>query len=189
MENSFQEWLLFLPQIPSSPSSLRVTVWRKMRAIGAIGLQNGVWILPNTQTHTAALQELRAELAKNKADGFLFVARNLVGEADHEIIERFRQDRDEEYQEFFDSCEHLLAEIQKETDRQYFTFAELEESEQDLHKLTSWLRKIQSRDMFKASQAGKALNMLAECQEALKKYTQQVYLQAGIAPLEGETAE
>jgi hypothetical protein len=160
-----------------------------MRAIGAVGLQNGVWILPHTPAHNTALQELRAELEKNKADGFLFVARNLVEVAEEEIIERFRRERDEEYQEFFDSCEHLLQEIKKETERQYFTFAELEESEQDLHKLTSWLRKIQSRDIFKASQAGKALNILALCQETLKKYTQQVYYHAGIAPIEGEAGE
>ena len=33
------KWLLFLSQLPANPSRLRVAVWRKLRAEGALGLQ------------------------------------------------------------------------------------------------------------------------------------------------------
>ena len=36
-----QTWLVFIPQLPSSPSSLRVLVWRRMRAAGAAALAAG----------------------------------------------------------------------------------------------------------------------------------------------------
>ena len=42
-----QTWLVFIPQLPSSPSSLRVLVWRRMRTAGAAALQQGVWVLPD----------------------------------------------------------------------------------------------------------------------------------------------
>jgi len=51
-------WLLFLSQLPITPSSLRVNVWRKMRAQGALGLQNGVWILPDEAEQVNFLMEL-----------------------------------------------------------------------------------------------------------------------------------
>jgi len=52
------DWILFLSQLPTNPSSLRVTVWRKMRANGALGLQNGVWMLPDRSEQIHFLQDL-----------------------------------------------------------------------------------------------------------------------------------
>src|SRR5258707_12693464 len=55
------DWLLFLPHLPASPSSLRVLVWRRLRAAGAIGLQSGVWGLPHRPAHAQVLLELVRE--------------------------------------------------------------------------------------------------------------------------------
>ena len=52
------EWLLFLSQLPAHPSSLRVNVWRKLRASGALGLQNGVWVLPDQPEQAKFLENL-----------------------------------------------------------------------------------------------------------------------------------
>src|SRR5947207_1478710 len=90
------EWLLFLPQLPSSPSSLRVLVWRRMRAAGATGLQNGVWVLPRRAEHERFLQELVAEVEPQGGQGFIFSAATLDGALDSTIIEQFRTDRDQE---------------------------------------------------------------------------------------------
>ncbi len=35
-----QSWLLFIYKIPSEPSRLRATVWRRLKGLGAIYLQN-----------------------------------------------------------------------------------------------------------------------------------------------------
>ena len=43
------EWLLLLTQLPTTPSSLRVNVWRRLKNKGAISYQNGTWILPNSE--------------------------------------------------------------------------------------------------------------------------------------------
>jgi hypothetical protein len=64
------------------------------------------------------------------------------------IIQRFQADRAREYEEFTERCTALLEEIGKETRAEKYTFAEMEESEQDLDKLARWLAKIQARDFF-----------------------------------------
>jgi hypothetical protein len=43
-------------------------------------------------------------------------------------------------------CTDFLTEIDTETAREKFTYAELEEQDEDLTKLTSWLGKIHARD-------------------------------------------
>ena len=40
--------LLLLVGLPPSPSSLRVRVWRRLRALGAIALKRSAYLLPDT---------------------------------------------------------------------------------------------------------------------------------------------
>ena len=65
-------WLLFLSQLPANPSSLRVNVWRKLRAAGALGLQNGVWLLPDNPENAAFLQDLLKMVQSQNAGGQIF---------------------------------------------------------------------------------------------------------------------
>lgn len=169
------EWLIFLPQIPSSPSSLRVLVWRRMRAAGAIGLQNGVWVLPHRLEYEKFIRELLTELAPLGGSGLSFTAASFGEATDATIIERSRSDRDQEYAEFSERCTEFLHEIEKETAQKKFTYAELEENEDDLTKLTAWLHKIQMRDFFKGYRAEAALTILTQCRDALTVFTQMVY--------------
>lgn len=47
-----------------------------------------------------------------------------------------------------DHSQAFLEEVQKETRLGKFTFAELEEIDDDFAKLSSWLGKIEARDFF-----------------------------------------
>jgi hypothetical protein len=69
---------------------------------------------------------------------------------DKEMIARFANDRQREYQEFATRAQGLLDEVAKEIAAEKFTFAELEEVEDDLKKLEVWLAKISARDFFQA---------------------------------------
>ncbi|MFQ5436792.1 MAG: Chromate resistance protein ChrB, partial [Anaerolineae bacterium] len=68
-----QEWILFNSQLPASPSSPRVMVWRRMRAAGAVSLQNGVWILPYAPERAAQAAELLAYVKEQGGSGQVFV--------------------------------------------------------------------------------------------------------------------
>ena len=51
-------WVLLLAQLPASPSGPRAALWRRARAAGAAGLQNGAWVLPGTPSHEALFGQL-----------------------------------------------------------------------------------------------------------------------------------
>lgn len=174
------EWLLFLAQLPATPSSLRVTAWRRLRDAGSTSLQNGVWILPRNPENTLFMERLLATIKQSGASGQIFVVQGLDQAIHEEIIARFKSDREQEYDEFLEQCEAFLGELEKETQRQKFTFAELEENEQNLQRLRKWVARIQKRDFFRTKKSQEAVTTFQSCRRKLQDYTRQVYTQEGI---------
>src|SRR5215471_12569667 len=173
-------WLVFFPQTPATPSSLRVLVWRRLQQAGALNLQGGAWMLPLAKEQEQVLQRLLSEMGLQGGSGFFLEARAPSEVIQAELIERFQAERAKEYQEFGERCQQFHAEIEMETHARKFTFAELEENEQDLLKLTRWMRKIQRRDFFPSSSSREATAHLAACRQALETFTTTVYEQEGL---------
>jgi hypothetical protein len=166
--------------LPASPSSLRVLVWRRMRTAGAAALQQGVWVLPQTSEHEQFLRDVLREAQQQGGSGMLLVATSLDTDQATEVVERFRADRDQEYQEFGVQCRDCLAEIARETAAHNLSFAALEENEHDLQKLHTWLEKIRTRDFFGAPQARAAAEALAACERALHDFAEAIYAREGL---------
>lgn len=91
-------------------------------------------------------------------------------DTDAMIVERFRADRSREYDELTERYGAFLAELSKETRAGKFTFAELEENEQDLEKLTGWLAKIRARDFFPDERLPQAQKLAERCRQALESF-------------------
>jgi Protein ChrB, N-terminal len=182
------QWLVFFPQTPATPSSLRVLVWRRLQQAGAINLQAGAWMLPHAPAQERLLQTLLTELEQQGGSGFFLEAVAPSARIQADLIARFQGERTKEYQEFGERCQEFLQELEKETRARKFTFAELEENEQDLLKLTRWLRKIQQRDFFPGPASRAAQERLAHCRQALQTFTTTVYEQEGLPPPNPEEA-
>jgi hypothetical protein len=172
MEN---KWLLFCPQFPATPSSPRVMVWRRMRSAGAVGLDNGLWILPDTETSENAIREIKNYIDNQGGASKTFRAVSFDEATETEILGRIRQDRAEEYMELNEQCADFLAEIDKEIGRKNFSFAEYEENEQDLVKLEAWFEKVKQRDILGCDQAEETGKMLEKCREALHTFATEVF--------------
>jgi hypothetical protein len=56
-------WILLTYKVPAEPARGRVGVWRKIKAMGAVYLQNGVCLLPRTDDHLRRLKMLEHEIA------------------------------------------------------------------------------------------------------------------------------
>ncbi len=172
-------WVLLLAQLPASPSGPRVALWRRARAAGAAGLQNGVWVLPHTPGHVALFGRLAATVRGQGGSAFVLAVSG-PEEVEAEIVARFVADRGREYAEFAERSAGLLAEIGKETRQGKFTFAELEEIEQDLDRLAGWLEKIGARDFFPGEDAAQAAATLQRCRAVVAGFTQAVYAAEGL---------
>jgi ChrB-like protein len=172
-------WVFLLAQLPSSPSSARVALWRRLRSGGAARLLNGAWALPYSAAHEGFFEELRETVAAQGGKGVVLTVSDSSSGTDAKLIEQFRADRAREYDEFDERCDAFLAELAKETKARKFTFAELEEEEEDLDKLRHWLAKIAARDFFPGDRLTRARELAALCEHALRDFSRAVYKESG----------
>ena len=95
-------------------------------------------------------------------------------------MRRVAADRAREYQEFATRSQGLLEEIAKEIAAEKFTFAELEEIEDDLKKLYTWLAKIAARDFFADGAQATANDQLTQCRDAVERFGARVFEVEGL---------
>jgi hypothetical protein len=173
VENAGPGWLLLIYRVPPEPTRLRSTVWRRIKSLGAIYLQNSVAALPASPANERSLRKLRREIVDMSGTAILLAAGALAGEA--EVRGAFVTARNEEYAEIIDKCEDFLRQVQKEYDENHFTYAELEENEEDLVKLKNWFAKIVDRDVFRADRRPATERALETCEQSLEAYAARVY--------------
>lgn len=151
-----------------------------MRGAGALHLHGGLWVFPNRPEQERLARAVLAQVRAAGGEVVLFVADVLEGLAPDAIRDRLGAERDQEYAEFGEGCQEFLAEIDKETARQKFTYPELEEIEDELTKLQTWLRKIRERDFFGSAGSADGAHLLATCAEAFDGYAHRVYAALGV---------
>jgi ChrB-like protein len=69
-----RDWLLLLYKVPSEPSARRVSVWRKLKRLGALLLHDAVWVLPATDRTREQFQWLAAEIAELEGEALVWEA-------------------------------------------------------------------------------------------------------------------
>lgn len=166
-------WLLLVYKLPAEPTRHRASVWRKLKAAGAVYLQNGVAALPadagGERTMRGVVQEIR------EAGGTAYLLRGEAVGDEAALLGAFAAARDAEYREVLDRCGDFHAELEKERAVGKFTFAELEENEEDLARLVSWLEKVRKRDRFGAPLSEEAGRAIGACRESLEAFARAVY--------------
>jgi hypothetical protein len=168
-------WLLLTYKVPPEPAAKRIALWRRLKAMGAVYLQNGVCLLPKTDDHVRRLKMLENDIAEMGGEAVILETVALDRGQEEKVIARFREDRDEQYRELLGKCAAFEAEIAKEIAINKFTYAELEEEDTDLKKLQGWFEKIRKLDFYGATLAEEAAKRLSGCEELLDAYAGQVF--------------
>lgn len=190
MDQASQHWILLIYRVPQDPPGRRTYVWRQLKHLGAIYLQQAAAILPDTPAIRAAAEGLANWIRDVGGDVSLLSTVSPCPGWEQGIVERFNAARNEEYAEVVENIERFEDEIQRETRKEKFTFAELEDLEADWAKLQSWIERIHTRDFFHAPDRLAAAAALDQARTRLETFTTSVYAHEDVQeqePPQGDT--
>jgi Protein ChrB, N-terminal len=168
-------WLLLTYKVPPEPASKRIALWRRLKGMGAVYLQNGVCLVPRTDDHARRLKMLENDVAEMGGEAVILETIALDRAQEEKVVARFKADRDDAYRELIDKCNDFEGEIAKETAAQHFTYNELEENDVELKKLQDWFEKIRKLDFYGGDLATEAAERLKGCEQLLDAYAQRVF--------------
>ncbi len=90
-------WLVLMVSLPPHPSSLRVRVWRKFKALGAVALKKSVYILPFTPENFEQFQWLSQEVQRARGEATLLRVDQIENMPRADIVRRFQEAREQDY--------------------------------------------------------------------------------------------
>jgi hypothetical protein len=172
-------WVLLTYRVPPEPSRHRVAVWRELRKVGAIPLQQATWVLPAKRDFMDALARAVALVERGGGEALVFDVSGRDELTMGRLEAMFTEAREGEWAEFLSECGKFQAEIEKEVQTGKFTTAELDEEEQNLDRLRRWFRELRGRDVFVAPSQETAERRLKECAELLEDFSDRVYEHGG----------
>jgi hypothetical protein len=152
-------WVLLVYRIPREPSRHRVAVWRKLRDLGALYLQDGVAALPEDAVTREQLEWLQLRVREAGGEATLWEARPGTVAEEAELVGAFRSSREEAYRNIIARAERLRRKAQ-------LGGAALSEQ---LRKIEREFRAERRRDYFRSPLRAEAAEALRAAREAVRE--------------------
>jgi hypothetical protein len=176
MTNQPHRFLVLAYRMPAKPTAGRVAVWRNLKKIGAVYLQDSVCVIPDT---APLRRELAPVLERIDAGGgryHLLPLRKPPPEEEQKLVSLFVEQAAQHYQEIIENCEvNFVKEIEFERFRENFTYEEAEEIRMEFEKITTWFERVEKRDFFGAPNREKAKSWLNRCEKLLEEFEATVF--------------
>jgi len=164
-------WLVLIYRVPQVPPGRRTYVWRRLKGLGAVYLQQAAAILPDQPQIRQALETLSERILEGEGEVSLLETASPSSAWEQDVIARFNSLRNAEYAELGKAVERIEDDIGRETRKGTFTFAALEDVESDWEKLQRWQERIAARDFFATPGQTEAREALERAKTALAAFT------------------
>ena len=169
-------WRLLVYRLPTNPSSARVGVWRDLRRLGALPLQQSCVVVPDVPEVVERLEEIAGRISSLGGTPYQFRLADLPRTQAADLRRAWSDLRAHEYAEIEEECRSkFIREVEFELFRDNLTASEAEELEADLDKIRSWFGRVRARDWFDAPNRAKVEAAIAECATRLEDFTTRVF--------------
>src|SRR5215204_1523678 len=105
---SGDRWLMLVHQLPAKPAYLRVKVWRRLQALGAVAVKNSVYALPSSAEAQEDFEWLLREIQDGGGEAMVCEARLVDGMTDADVRALFDRARDADYSAITKEARELL---------------------------------------------------------------------------------
>jgi len=138
-------WVVLMVSLPPHPSSLRVRVWRKLRALGAVALKKSVYILPFSSETFEQFQWLSQEVQKDGGEATLLRVDRIENMKRAEVIRLFHHARDQDYRALAERYRRIARRLERKSGSRGAP-----RRDEELARLARELERVREIDFFEA---------------------------------------
>src|ERR1700722_13849912 len=112
MNDTRTAWLVLITNLPGQNQTLRMRVWRALKAAGAGLLRDGVYVLPQTAASRQLFEEQAREIRTVAGGAHILAFESYSNQQHKAFVELF--DRNADYQELnarLEACKKSLAKL------------------------------------------------------------------------------
>lgn len=151
------KWVLLVYKVPTQPTSKRVYVWRKLKRLGAISLQDSIFILPYSEKNLEHLQWLAAEIVEMDGEATVWESYAFGQKQEEKMIQAFKTSVNQQYQAMLPALHQVMA------------ISDLAAREKALKTLVPQYLSIKHYDFFKDELALTIDSLLREAQQKINE--------------------
>ena len=138
-------------------------------------MEGSGWLLPKTEPIATKIKDILNSVEEMGGTANLYSVTDFSEIQEHRAIARFKQEREREYAEIIKECHRMLRHIERERQRQEFTFEEIQELEGDLGKINRWISEAKERDFWDVTTREEVENLISKAETGLASFTQETY--------------
>jgi hypothetical protein len=180
MPKQSRAFLELVYRMPVKPTAGRVTVWRALKKLGVVYLQDSACVVPDLPNLREELDRILAKIEDSGGTYHLLPLVGLPPAEEAKLVHLFVQQSEKHYEEIIEDCEvNFVKEIQFEHFRENYSYAEAEEIRMNFEKISTWLDRVAERDWFGAANQADAREWLQRCELLLEDFEAKVFEVAG----------
>jgi len=153
-------WLILVYQLPREPSRHRVAVWRKLKTLGALYLQDGAVALPEDAVTREQLEWLQLRVREAGGEATLWEAKPATLAEEKALVEAFRSSRDEAYANIISEAQRVRRKAEMGGSNKALG--------EELGKLECEFRAERRRDYFRSPLRKQASSALKAARKAVR---------------------
>lgn len=160
-------WILLSSRIPREPTRLRLAAWRRLRRLGAILLNDSIWVLPAGDRTRESFEWLAQEIGEQGGTAYLWEAVSLGVAQDVDLVGRFTAEANGRYGEIVTEAEKAVRSATRSGKGRPLT-----QPLRRMRVLERALRMERRRDWFRAAgwnEAERGLNLATRQIEELRE--------------------
>ena len=172
------KWILLIIKSINVSSRDRMFIWRNIKNTGAVSLSHSVYLLQDSEDNRATASNITRIVHERKGEVLQFFADTFNKEQEQKLNKLIVEEIVADIKEFSNECEDFIVDVAKRISNKKFKVFELEELNEDLHKLDKWRIKLIQKHKLDSDKIEILSNELRGCKEKLNEFEEKV-LQKG----------
>jgi hypothetical protein len=162
-------WIVFVYKIPPKPTKYRAAVWREMKKIGALYLQDGVCLVPDFDDVQLYISALGEKIVTFGGHEYSFHSKAFSEEQNKDLIRQFDEAREKEYEELIPWIQRIMQYFEEEEAWEY-SESQIQKIKEDFRKMQRQFQIVGSRDYFETAMGKKLQLMIDQCRKQMNQH-------------------